>query len=264
MATRRPIGKKLRFEVFKRDKFTCQYCGAKAPDVVLHVDHIHPVAKGGKNDILNLVSSCQGCNSGKGDRLIDDESAVEMQRARIEELAQRREQIKMIVSWRDELEAEAVETVDIVNERIKQRGAWGANENGRMTIRRMLKLYTLKQLLQAVDEAFDSYMRWNGDDPDEKAWEKAFSKIQAICSILKQSEEKPYVRKIAYIQGIMRRKFRNKHENFFEVLERMHVEWGAPLDVLQEEAMRVVDRAAFVDAIAAHCGVTLPIRRQRG
>lgn len=42
---REPVGKKLRFEVFKRDKFTCQYCGAKAPDVVLHVDHIQAVAK---------------------------------------------------------------------------------------------------------------------------------------------------------------------------------------------------------------------------
>lgn len=59
MSTREAIGKKVRFEVFKRDKFVCQYCGAKAPDVVLHVDHIHPVAQGGRNDILNLVTACQ-------------------------------------------------------------------------------------------------------------------------------------------------------------------------------------------------------------
>ena len=41
MAERKPIGKKMRFEVFKRDKFTCQYCGRKAPDVILEVDHIN-------------------------------------------------------------------------------------------------------------------------------------------------------------------------------------------------------------------------------
>jgi len=35
------ISKRDRFEVFKRDKFTCQYCGKAAPDVVLHIDHIH-------------------------------------------------------------------------------------------------------------------------------------------------------------------------------------------------------------------------------
>ena len=47
MAKRKPISKKLRFEVFKRDSFTCQYCGKSAPDVVLHIDHIKPVKEGG-------------------------------------------------------------------------------------------------------------------------------------------------------------------------------------------------------------------------
>ena len=44
-AVRKAISKKLRFEVFKRDSFTCQYCGKSAPDVILHVDHILPVKK---------------------------------------------------------------------------------------------------------------------------------------------------------------------------------------------------------------------------
>ena len=47
---RKPIGEKLRFEVFKRDQFKCQYCGVAAPDVVLHIDHINPVSKGGDNE----------------------------------------------------------------------------------------------------------------------------------------------------------------------------------------------------------------------
>jgi len=45
---RKAIPKKTRFEVFKRDSFTCQHCGRKAPDVVLQVDHLKPVSKGGK------------------------------------------------------------------------------------------------------------------------------------------------------------------------------------------------------------------------
>jgi len=64
------IGKKLRFEIFKRDSFTCQYCGRTPPDVVLHVDHIHPVAKGGDDDPMNLITSCDSCNLGKGAREI--------------------------------------------------------------------------------------------------------------------------------------------------------------------------------------------------
>ena len=35
---RKSISKKLQFEVYKRDSFTCQYCGRKEPDVVLFID----------------------------------------------------------------------------------------------------------------------------------------------------------------------------------------------------------------------------------
>ena len=62
-----PLSKRLRFEVFKRDGFECQYCGATPPGVMLHCDHIHPVSAGGTNDIDNLITACQPCNSGKSD-----------------------------------------------------------------------------------------------------------------------------------------------------------------------------------------------------
>jgi 5-methylcytosine-specific restriction endonuclease McrA len=52
---RKPIPKRIRFEVFKRDGFKCQYCGASAPDVLLQVDHIKPAAAGGEDDIINLI-----------------------------------------------------------------------------------------------------------------------------------------------------------------------------------------------------------------
>lgn len=65
MAKRKALSKKTRFEVFKRDGFTCQYCGAHPPSAILHVDHINPVALGGGNDIDNLVTSCASCNFGK-------------------------------------------------------------------------------------------------------------------------------------------------------------------------------------------------------
>ena len=62
---RMPLPKKLRFEVLKRDGFACQYCGQGAPHVVLHVDHVIPVSRGGTNDPDNLVAACESCNSGK-------------------------------------------------------------------------------------------------------------------------------------------------------------------------------------------------------
>jgi hypothetical protein len=65
---RKSLSKKTRFEVFKRDGFRCQYCGATPPSVILHVDHIIPVAEGGQNDEGNLITSCDACNLGKGAR----------------------------------------------------------------------------------------------------------------------------------------------------------------------------------------------------
>lgn len=66
------IGKSKRFEVFARDGFTCQYCGQRPPDVVLEADHIHPVSKGGSDDIINLITSCFDCNRGKRAKVISD------------------------------------------------------------------------------------------------------------------------------------------------------------------------------------------------
>lgn len=71
-ATRKAISKKLRFDVFKRDGFSCQYCGAHPPQAILHVDHITPVIEGGGNNIDNLVTSCDACNLGKGARALSE------------------------------------------------------------------------------------------------------------------------------------------------------------------------------------------------
>lgn len=60
------ISRRVRFEILKRDGFTCQYCGRKPPAVVLHVDHIEPRSKGGADEEGNLITSCGWCNLGKG------------------------------------------------------------------------------------------------------------------------------------------------------------------------------------------------------
>lgn len=85
------ISKKTRFEVFKRDGFACQYCGAHPPDVILEPDHIDPVANGGTNHIDNLVTSCFDCNRGKGARLLS--CVPQSLSEKSKELAEREEQL---------------------------------------------------------------------------------------------------------------------------------------------------------------------------
>lgn len=63
--SRSPLSVRVRFEVFKRDEFTCRYCGRRSPDAVLEVDHIVAVSNGGSDDPMNLITSCWDCNRGK-------------------------------------------------------------------------------------------------------------------------------------------------------------------------------------------------------
>ena len=59
------VSKALRFEVLRRDKLTCRYCGLTASEAELHVDHIHPKTLGGTDTLDNLVTACKDCNIGK-------------------------------------------------------------------------------------------------------------------------------------------------------------------------------------------------------
>ena len=64
---KRNMSPKLRFEILRRDGFTCQYCGKTGNDAELEIDHITPFSKGGTNDEGNLITSCFDCNRGKRD-----------------------------------------------------------------------------------------------------------------------------------------------------------------------------------------------------
>lgn len=66
------IGKRVRFEVLRRDNFTCRYCGVHAGADFLHVDHVIPRHLGGTNDAWNLTAACSDCNLGKSSGIPDD------------------------------------------------------------------------------------------------------------------------------------------------------------------------------------------------
>ncbi|PIG91761.1 HNH endonuclease [Gloeocapsopsis sp. IPPAS B-1203] len=58
------IPQAVRRYVFERDRLQCQSCGTTAIET-LTVDHIIPLARGGKNDISNLQTLCRYCNQRK-------------------------------------------------------------------------------------------------------------------------------------------------------------------------------------------------------
>lgn len=57
-----------RRNIFKRDRFTCQYCGRQPGSDELTIDHVLPRAQGGTSTWENCVLACIECNSRKADR----------------------------------------------------------------------------------------------------------------------------------------------------------------------------------------------------
>lgn len=53
-------------EIFRRDEYTCQYCGKRTTN--LTIDHVVPRHRGGRHSWENLVASCPACNRRKGGR----------------------------------------------------------------------------------------------------------------------------------------------------------------------------------------------------
>jgi len=61
-----------RNNIFKRDRYTCQYCGRKLQKSEETIDHVHPRSKGGRHEWKNLVTACKPCNSSKSHKSLHE------------------------------------------------------------------------------------------------------------------------------------------------------------------------------------------------
>ena len=185
MAKRITLSKKLRFEVFKRDSFTCQYCGKKVPDIVLHIDHISPVSKGGTNDITNLITSCVDCNLGKSDNTLDDNSVVVKKRRQLELLQEKREQIEMMYEWQNSLSQMDDESLAKLTEYIegKMLHSFSLNETGKNNLKKLIKKFPLQIILESVDDAALTYLKFADDTPTKESVEDFIQKIPRIVIV---------------------------------------------------------------------------------
>lgn len=250
--SRQALSKKLRFEVFKRDAFTCQYCGRKAPEIVLECDHINPVAAGGGNDILNLVTSCVECNAGKGARSLSDSSVLTKQMDQLAELQARREQIEMLLDWRKGLESLQADVVDSAVERWEQliENSFHLTATGKDTVRKLIKKFGLDHVLHAMSEAIDSYGRRDGNhEYTKESISLAFSKLGGVCRVLKDQIEKPHLRQMFYIRGILRNRLHYLDERLCISLMERAIELDVDLDSVEKIARRVRNWSAFRSAL---------------
>lgn len=72
-----------RKNIYRRDRYTCQYCGSKPPLQDLSVDHVVPRSFGGRSTWTNCVLSCLKCNRKKANRSLA-ESGLKLHKAPVE------------------------------------------------------------------------------------------------------------------------------------------------------------------------------------
>lgn len=176
MMARKALSKKIRFEVFKRDHFTCQYCGQMAPDVILEVDHIQPVAEGGTDDMVNLITSCRDCNRGKGKQKLTDNDELKKQQATLDDIATRREQAEMMAEWRQALADTENDLAEKASDYIGTVSGFVLSEKGKQDIKKLIKKFSFDEVMEAIEIAYDRYY-----DGSDRSWDKAFNKIGGIC-----------------------------------------------------------------------------------
>lgn len=250
MATeRKSIPKGIRFEVFKRDLFKCQYCGAAAPEVLLHIDHIKPVVDGGTNDITNLITACVPCNLGKGAKRLDDNTAVSKARTQMEELQERREQLEMMMAWQEglrDLDAEKVERLADYWKNLVP--GYYLNDQGKQSLKKWLKRFPLELVTQAMSSTTAQYLVIaDGGKATQESVEMAFDKVPSFCVV---NSEDPDTRQLYYIRGILR----NNCPYYFENAEALRLlkaarSWGVPIAELRDIAVSSRSWTRFVDQI---------------
>jgi|SRR5699024_6269806 len=233
MAKRKPISKKTRFEVFKRDSFTCQYCGKKAPNVILEIDHIKPVKEGGDNSILNLVTSCFECNRGKSARKISDNSVVERQRAQIEELNLKRQQLEMMLQWRDSVKEfednKYKSAIDYWNENYLESGL---TEKGEKTLRKLCKKHSIIKVMDMMDSIWEKIDSDSFEEENDYA-NHCFKKLETYLYFENRPE---YEKKIAYITGILNNQFNYCNKWKARKMIKEYYDYGNDLDSLEQFA----------------------------
>ncbi len=183
-AKRKQLPKGVRFEVFKRDSFRCQYCGRSAPDVILECDHIIPVASGGTNDLINLVTACRDCNRGKGKRELSDKTALSLQREQMEDLNEMRLQAEMMIEWKKELMCILDKQVDAIDDYLLSVSEWCTNDIGKRDVKKLLNRFGFGEVFTAFGISFDRYFKGDGE-----TWNYAFDKVGGICYNRRRSME---------------------------------------------------------------------------
>lgn len=180
------VSKRTRFEVLKRDNYTCRYC--RSAENPLTIDHVLPVALGGSDKPDNLVAACRDCNAGKSstspdDALVADVSEDAIRWAKAVKMAHEHELMK-----RDQRD-------DYVRQFLDAWDKWGWSDS-------------------LPSDWEESVMRWHRDGVP----------IDMLTDSVFIAWGKSYIsdyRRFSYMAGVLKHKMADLHEKAREIFEEV-------------------------------------------
>lgn len=183
------ISKKIRFEVFKRDGFQCAYCGKSPPEIILEIDHIDPISKGGTDDINNLITSCFDCNRGKRNILLDKIPSKLIDNLEIlkEKENQFKEYKKLIKKIENRFNKQIKELEGVLDYYFPEHPDFVyrfEDSFKKITLKRFFELLPFEKIKQALTMACEKFFRdYEKTDNVDKQDDFRYSAIKYFCGI---------------------------------------------------------------------------------
>jgi hypothetical protein len=169
---------------------------------------------------------------------------IDKQRSQIEELEERRQQIEMMLQWRDELANVQQPVYDTIVERYRTLTGFVPNELGMIEVRKWVKKFSLDIILESIDDTISKYGIWKDGKITVESWSQAFNWVAKFSASKVKYGSGPDLDRLLYIQGIIRNRVNNRWFKAIDDLKAL-ADLGYSLQQIEDAAKTLVDEEDF-------------------
>jgi hypothetical protein len=176
-----PEYKRIKYEVFEKDSFKCQFCGKGVPLVTLQLIRIQDTQQNDEwLDTAFLSTSCKICEKKKSGV---DEKILNNGYLSIDELEERLQQLKMLINWRrGMLNIRKQQLANLVSYWEKKLPGFSVDNDQKKFMATYISKYSSDEIKSAMDMAVDKFIKYSDDGIlDKNSIRTAFAKIPDIC-----------------------------------------------------------------------------------
>jgi hypothetical protein len=175
-----PEYKRIKYEIFEKDAFKCQFCGTGTPNVTLQLVRIQDAQQNDEwLDLAFLSTSCKICEKKKSG--VEEKSPNNYMS--IDELEERLQQLKMLINWRKGmLNIRKQQLANLISYWENKIPDFETNNDQKKYLAAYISKYSSDEIRSAMDMAVDKFIKFSDDGTlDKNSILTAFSKIPEIC-----------------------------------------------------------------------------------